>query len=363
MSDHYESKEPPQISMKEALSLDPLLEARSSSAAEAKPRLSPGRVPNILSRASQYIKPRARRVTTGLLSRNRVQPSAPPVPPRPPRPPAELCPREQSIFEVVRAQVFPDAPPLSPRLFANAHNQNVPQITIHDPSLQAAPFGFQQHHTVSEVQQSSDHYNLASRKLEGYQQDIQEETSQTVDVENLRPLEDRLNVRGMRHYTGLDSAMQDDSPNASLSSLPSTTSNLALRPSPLRLTRHEHQSLPPPIPPRAPQRNANIVVSSESFDTAAGTITSLPRPILPHQRSHFAESIYSTDSNGIPARVPQIHLALPSQTSSDPGDHASMAVIDPNACADNLRDELGIIDGAYEMYANADRHAKHEAVE
>lgn len=67
-------------------------------------------------RGSRSIVPMVQNKTKKIWKRTRTSQVRAQAPPRPQRPPPEQCPSDQSLFDLTRAQVFPNLPQLVPEL-------------------------------------------------------------------------------------------------------------------------------------------------------------------------------------------------------------------------------------------------------
>lgn len=182
------------------------------------------------------------------------------TPPRPNRPPPAQCPPDQPFFSLIRSRVFPDAPLLVPF-----------------PSYSAA---------IQEALRAQAEYLLSSKEGKSYEEDIKDQDEIHPEVHHevaykrlsndmdlgpsisdpSEPCYDTVSIFSDQKTPSEASSVYSQESEASLddithrkirgsfSSLPSTKSKLALRPSPLRLDRNFSEPAVPPVPMRSPLR-------------------------------------------------------------------------------------------------------------
>lgn len=158
------------------------------------------------------------------------------------------------------------------------------------------------------------------------------------------------------HYQTHGSLM----PHSSFSTLPSTLSKMALKPSPLRLIKDVQLEQAPPVPVRSPLRALRTGNEHTALYPARSSSLS-PAPFPCHRSSHYTMSVYSTNSDGHPMELNDTPPSSPPQTPQHQKRRSFFIEIDAHTRAEDLRDELGIIDDIYDMYADTEKVSRHEA--
>lgn len=201
------------------------------------------------------------------------------------------------------------------------------------------------------------HHELAYKRLTGCIEAAEQEDSNSTSV-----VYEDIQHEDAEHHEGSVAPLEhlDKSEfQCSFSTLPSTTSKLALKPPPLRLTKDEQHVPSPPIPIRSKLRNAHLA-EEETIDVSKNE-SNYPVVAATRRSSYATISVYSTDSNDFQPRLTDTPPSSPPDMPQCLQDRFSVAIIDPSTCAENLRSELGIIDDTFDMYADCDKHFKHEA--
>lgn len=158
------------------------------------------------------------------------------------------------------------------------------------------------------------------------------------------------------HYQNHDNLV----PHSSFSTLPSTMSKMALKPSPLRFVKGSQLDNAPPIPVRSPLRTVrNGNENDTSYPVRSSSLLALSSPCC--RSSYYTMSVYSVDSDGDHVGPNDTPPSSPPQTPQHQKRQSSLVEVDAYTRAEGLRNELGIIDDIYDMYADTNRDPKHEA--
>lgn len=303
---------------------------------------------------------------TSAKSSSSAQPA--PLPPlRPRRPAPEQCPPKQKFLGIFRPSI------LSGRVNLPPKKSRIPRIEKASKSYPCIPLSEKTQEIsqdfssdpIHSTKNSHPHHHLAYMALT---RGSALEPSDTTDPQSRSCnslMSERKDGNSMPLF-GTDESivLKDKQSNKvtqcnSFSTLPSTASKMALRPSPLRPRKEGPTEGPPPIPMRSPLRSETIEVQDNSPSRPSGRTTS-PVASLTRQSSYTTISIYSTDDDTSSTEEvdtpPSSPLQFPERHES-----RSSSVTDARLRAEKMRDELGIIDGVYEMYSDEERRLKHEA--
>lgn len=336
------------ISLQEALTSIPYSKATE----EARPtpaKCIPKPKETTLSAKGLSLLPSTHRATfKGFWSRNFSR-----APARPTRPPVEQC---------------PPAPQLPLRLNTASYNDSKArhgggidsnrQRTGSKPAPPQQPWPRNLHHDLALNLLIGNDVKL-NHTLSGADHEQQHlATRGQMDAEAVSQLE----FEQMTHSSGLSY-----SPNYSFSSLPTTASKVALKPSPLRLIKEDDVfNEAPAIPSRSPLRpspfaKGHVTASSDIKDSLGTDVLTSTRTRC---SSFTTASVYSSDDdqesaqqNEIPHSSP---LLFPCRSSSL-GQPLSK---DANEQAEKTREELGIIGDIYNMHKDTKsaRRGRHDAL-
>lgn len=290
-------------------------------------------------------------------------------PARPNRPPKEQCPPEQACFAQYEAscQRWTNVP-IKLEVPHHAYNSSIVQFGAEDCTQQK----LDDRRTLPVHQPSprNAHHDLAYNLLTGSQASLDHKLvgSDLCQQHIVRKgYADQEVVPGSHSEQAPVLPGLWYSPSYSFSSLPTTASKAALRPSPLRLIKEDDvYDEAPPIPLRSPLRNSSFAEDDpadlDEANTNSNTV-SLNRS-RPRSSSYTASSVYSSDDDE--GTVQQIDTP-PSSPPSFPVRSSSLCPLstkDATEQAEEIREELGIIDDIYSIYTDeaAVKRGRHEAL-
>lgn len=291
------------------------------------------------------------------------------APARPARPPVEQCPPVQEyLTNHERAdQRWTHVPIKSDLSEANSDSSNVLHGIAHDTIKQVPIRGDA---LVRQPLLHNAHHDLAYSLLTDSEARLGQSLDRADHVQH-HPGSSRSTVLERRFESEAEQPIQVPgvryAQNSSFSSLPTTASKAALKPSPLRLVKEEDVvEKTPPVPLRSPLRSSysgsNHVIGSSALESGFETNDlALTRT---RSLSYTTASVYSSDDENVTSR----HEKTP-PSSPPPFPMRSSSLFQPprkdaKEQAEEIREKLGIIDDIYNMYTDTDtvKKERHEAL-
>lgn len=291
------------------------------------------------------------------------------APARPARPPIEQCPPvPEYVSDHERAHRRYTHVPIKLDLSeVHPNSSNIKHGISHDTIKQVPICGDA---LVRQPLLRNPHHDLAYSLLTGSEARLDQSLAHT-DPSQDHPVSSNSTVLKRR----LDSDAEQPThvpevwyaQNSSFSSLPTTASKAALRPSPLRVVREEDVvEKTPPVPVRSPLRSSysgsNHVIGlsavKSGFETDDLALTRT------RSSSYTTASVYSSNDKDVTS--PQ-EKSPPSSPPPFPIRNSSMFQPpgkDAKEQAEEIREKLGILDDIYDMYTGSDtvKKERHEAL-
>jgi len=291
------------------------------------------------------------------------------APQRPVRPPPEQCPppQEYLINHERAGQRWTDVPIKLDLSEAAPDSSNVRHGVAHETVKQVIARGdaLVRHNHLHNI-----HHDLAYSLLTGSEVRLGQSSDHIDRTQHHRMSSDpAVAERWLKSEAGQPVHVPEVwyAQNNSFSSLPTTASKVALRPSPLRVLREDDVAeRTPPVPLRSPFRAPS---SGSNYATASSAVKDgfvTDALILTRSRSssYTTASLYSPNADEV---APRQEKTPPSSPPLFPIRSTGLSQTprnDANKHAEEIRERLGIIDDIYDMYRDTDtvKKERHEAL-
>lgn len=291
------------------------------------------------------------------------------APHRPVRPPAEQCPPPQEyLTNYERAgQRWINVPIKLDLSEAAPDSSNVRHGVAHETVKQVVARGdaLVRHNHVHSI-----HHNLAYSLLTGSEVHLEQSLDHVDRTQHHRMSSSpAVAERWLESGAGQPVHVPEVwyAQNNSFSSLPTTASKVALRPSPLRVLKEDDVAeQTPPVPLRSPSR---VLFSGSNYATASSAVKDgfvTDGLILTRSRSssYTTASLYSSNADEVTPRQEKTPSSSPAPFPIRSTSLSQALKNDASKHAEEIRERLGIIDDIYDMYAdtNTVKRERHEAL-